>query len=194
MTVQFVRDLMVPIDEYPKISINATVDEAVRVLKKNFKKEAHNVVCGHKTLIVQDYDDKTVGVVTLRSLLKAVAVEEKSKNKFTAAIGFNSRKKKMSGLLVKDIMRSRDIAHVYEHQPIAQAVQLMVDKQVNSLLVIEKPEASELTYGEYPLENHRAVGIIRSIDVFEVIGDFLDLDYKVITLPHLARYSLANKG
>ena len=190
MTAQFVRDLMVPIAEYPKISINATVDEAIRVLKKNFKKEAHNVVCGHKTLIVQDCDDKTVGVVTLRSLLKAVAVEEKAKNKLAAAIGFNSRKK----MLVKDIMRSRDIAHVYEHQPITRAVQLMVEKQVNSLLVIEKPVASELSYGEYPLENHQAVGIIRSLDIFEVIGDFLDLDYKVITLPHLARYSLANKS
>ncbi|MBM7856148.1 CBS domain-containing protein [Desulfohalotomaculum tongense] len=196
MGERLVRDLMVPIDEYPTINVNATMCEAIKILKRNFKKEANNVISGHKTLIVHDGENKTVGIVTLRSLLKAVAIEENKKNKIAnlaSALSFSKNKKDILSIRVKDIMRSRDIAHVYENQPLTRAIQLMVSKKVNSVLVIENPEVSELTYGEYPLENNRAVGIIRSMDVFEVIGDFLNIDYKIVTFPHFSGYTIANK-
>ncbi|MBM7854648.1 CBS domain-containing protein [Desulfohalotomaculum tongense] len=186
---RLVKEVMVPINEYSTINMNATIGEAIKILKKTFKKEANDILTGHRSIIVLDNKKDIVGILTLRSLLKAIEMEANKNSPLSTiaswALFFTKNKiGQHVHIQVKDIMRSVDIAYVYENETITKAVHMILSKQVNSLPVLEKPEASELTMGEYPLNYNKVVGIIRTIDIFNIIGDILELDNdKIITFP-----------
>ncbi|MBO8137229.1 MAG: CBS domain-containing protein [Desulfotomaculum sp.] len=178
---RLVKEVMVPIKEYPTINMNATVAEAISILKRTFKKQFNNVITGHRSIVVLDDKGKIVGILTLRSLLKAIEMEANKNNPLSnitswALFFMKNKITEHINIQVKDIMRSVDLAYVYENETITKAVHMILTKQVNSLPVLEKPEVTELTMGEYPLENSRVVGIIRTIDIFNIIGDILELD------------------
>jgi CBS domain-containing protein len=172
--------------------MNATIGEAIQVLKRTFKIQPNNVLTGHRSIIALDDHGKIVGILTLRSLLKAIEMEEGKNNPLASLASFALFfiKNKMDQHLyiqVKDIMRSLDLAYVYENETITHAVHMILNKQVNSLPVLESSKTSELTMGQYALEDHKVVGIVRTIDIFNVIGDILQLDEnnKVITFPRM---------
>ncbi len=187
-----VKEVMIPINDYPTINMNATIGEAIKILRKTFVQDSKNgrMFRGPRSIIVLDdeKDEKIVGILTLRSLLKAIELEANEKNTFLTitswALFFKKNEiDKHLGIKVKDIMRSVDLAYIYENDTITQAVHMILSKQVNSLPVLENPIISKLTMGEYPLDNSKVVGILRTIDIFAIIGDVLELDDNVITFP-----------
>lgn len=185
---RLVKEVMVPINVYPVINKNATIGEAINVLKKTFKILPNNVLTGYRSIIVLDDNKEIVGILTIRSLLKAIEMEAHNEKTLSTIASWalfftKSKMDKHLNIQVKDIMRSLEIAYVYENETITTAVHTILTKQVNSLPVIEKPAVTELTMGEYPLENNKVIGIIRAIDIFNIIGDVLEVDDKVITFP-----------
>lgn len=187
---QLVKEVMVPIKDYPQINMNASIGEAIKIFRKKFVTNSENgrAYISHKPIIVLDGYGKTVGILTIRSLLKAIDAEANKKNTFSPLLLWASFFKKHKtnehqNVHIKDIMRSVDYAYIYENEPVTKAVNIILTKHVNLLPVVENPKICELTQGEYPPEHLKVVGIIRTIDIFAVISDLLEWDDNIITFP-----------
>jgi predicted transcriptional regulator len=78
---KLVKDLYVPIDEYPHITLDVPVKEAFAILKKSYAQG-----CGFRTILAVDEENHLKGVLTLRDLIR-VAVPGFLKKKETARSG-----------------------------------------------------------------------------------------------------------
>ncbi len=81
---QLVKEVMVPIKDYPQINMNASIGEAIKIFRKKFVTNSENgrAYISHKPIIVLDGYGKTVGILTIRSLLKAIDAEANKKIPF----------------------------------------------------------------------------------------------------------------
>lgn len=62
-----VKDLFMPIEEYPHIKDDSSIREAFSILNKYYKKG-----CGFRTILVMDEQNHLKGVLTLRGMIRAV--------------------------------------------------------------------------------------------------------------------------
>ncbi|WP_238455615.1 CBS domain-containing protein [Desulfolucanica intricata] len=185
-----VKDIMVPLSEYTAINENATLGEAISTLKRSFKKEANNIVIGHRSAVVLNDNNGVAGILTLRSILEAVEFEASKHFKwtnFTSWAGYFFNKNnltKHTSLKVKDIMRSINPVHVNTNDTVLKAVHTILTYKVNTLPVIEEEtEVLKSIMREYPVVTKKVVGIVRTIDIFDIIGELLEVDNKIITFP-----------
>lgn len=152
-----VKDVMVPISDYSTVSGEATLREAVAVLRGSFHRTG-KALYGHYSVLVLDENERLIGLLTLRSLLRAVGFRDLTEDIWVKAESwgwyFMEKMQREAGVRVKDIMRPLELATVNADQPLLQAVHLLVTHQVNSLPV---------------LEDGRVTGILRTIDVFRAI-------------------------
>ncbi len=149
------RDIMVPVEEYSVVQEDALVKHAIEVLKKSFYKDEHGGIVGHRSVLVINKKGELVGIVTLRNILKAVLTKFDLPDNYLWIYSVNASGGNMP---VKSIMRSTRIAFVDVDDSIYKAIDLLLTKKVNSLPVIEKG---------------KLVGIVRTIDIFGIIGMLL---------------------
>ena len=150
-----IRDIMVPISEYSVVNEQALVRDAVKVLKKSFYKDDKGGIVGHRSLLVTNKKNELVGIVTLRNILKAVLTKNDLPENYLWIYSVNASG---SDMPVKSVMRATKIVFVEVEDDLYKAVDLFLTKKVNSLPVLEKG---------------KLIGIIRTIDVFGVIGELL---------------------
>lgn len=147
-----IRDIMVPISEYSVVSEQALVREAINVLKKSFYRDEKGGIIGHRSLLVTNKKGELVGIVTLRNILKAVLTKYDLPDNYLWIYSVNASGANMP---VKGVMRTAKIAFVDIEDDLYRVVDMFLAKKVNSLPVLEKG---------------KLVGIIRTIDVFGIIG------------------------
>ncbi|MCL6634526.1 MAG: CBS domain-containing protein [Peptococcaceae bacterium] len=158
---RLVREIMVPIGEYPVVYEDAAVLDAIRTLRDSFHRK-DGTWYGFQSLIVLNGRDELVGLLTLRSLLVALKmrdfVEHILKGDPTGLF-FTPHLQNDLRLNVRKIMRPFDILTVQEDDPIMKALLTIVKYNINSLPV---------------LAGTKPVGVVRTIDLFWFVGELLD--------------------
>lgn len=156
------RDLMLPLDAYPAVTLEDTIACAVSLLKKA-------TLRGFRTLLVLDHEGQPLGIISIRTVLGVLQPEFVVTENwilpvfwrgfFTAKCREEARKK------VREVMRPMNFINVAADAPITKAVHLMVSHKVGTLPV---------------LENGRVIGILRSQDIFDEISTLIeDQDAKI---------------
>lgn len=154
-------DIMVPIDDYNTISENATIYEAISVLRSSFHRDG-KAWYGHRSVIVLGAGGELVGVLSLRGLLKAAGSKELDYDPQFKAESWGwyyiDRLRKQSRLRVRDVMRPLAVATVNDGDSVREVALALLKHRVNSLPV---------------LKDGSLTGMVRTLDVFMVIGEYL---------------------
>lgn len=156
-----VRDIMVPISEYPVIYEDTPVSEAVSVMRESFHQK-DGTWYGFQSVLVVNGRGKLVGILTLRGFLKAFKIQAILDHFLKGdpeGLIFLPRFYNNMEIVTKDIMRPLNLVTVQADSDIFEAIVVMVEGKINSLPVISGTEL---------------VGVVRTIDLFWTVGEFLD--------------------
>lgn len=155
------EEIMVPINDYITISQDATIYEAIKVLKDSFHSNG-NAWSGHRSVIVLDEKGKLVGVLTLRGLLKAAGLREIDKDMTIKSESWGwyyiDRLRQETRLRVRDVMRPLAVATVNADNTVVDIAVALLKRKVNSLPVLKKG---------------KLVGMVRTLDIFIVLSEHL---------------------
>ncbi|MCL6610457.1 MAG: CBS domain-containing protein [Peptococcaceae bacterium] len=156
-----VRDIMVPIGEYPVIYEDTPVSEAVGIMRDSFHRK-DGTWYGFQSVLVMNRKGKLVGLLTLRGFLKAFKIQAVLEHLLKGdPEGLIFMPPFYNGLeiLTRDIMRPLNLITVQADSSIFQAMVTVVEGKVNSLPV---------------MSGRDLVGVVRTIDLFWAVGEFLD--------------------
>jgi CBS domain-containing protein len=116
--------------------------------------------------MVLDEDGNIVGFLTTRTVLKALAtygVEEDIWSTGSWGTFFvRIEKERLKNTTVKKVMRPVVKISVSEDTPVHEVARIILAGQVNHIPVLDK--------------NRKVVGIVRSVDVLDVLANFLKED------------------
>ena len=147
-------EIMVPIGDYNTISDQATVYEAIRVLRESFHRDGR-AWYGHRSVIVLNGEGAPSGILTLRGILRAAGLREMESDPDLKADswGWNyvNKLREESRLSVRDIMQPLGIAGVRARDDLADVARALLKHNVNDLPVVKKGEV---------------IGIVRAMDIF----------------------------
>lgn len=119
-----------------------------------------------------DGDDNLVGFLTVRTILKSLDVLAFKDTPLSSSgtdiillgtwSGFflKSRLESISKVKVKEVMRPVFKVFVNETNTLQEVAKAILKTQVNHIPVLDK--------------NQKAVGIIRTVDILDILGSFLD--------------------
>lgn len=157
-----VKELMVPISEYPVVYNTDTLKDAIKVLKTY-----HVDSKEHRSMLVlkrEGTEEKLAGILTVRDILNTIKGKTMSYDKDELFSMSWSRFYGKSSLgtsvttKVEDAIRPLVTEFVQTEQDVSDAIRIMMTKGINILPVFE---------GEKP------VGIIRAIDILGYIGELI---------------------
>lgn len=162
MPDRLVSDFMVPIEQYAKLNFNESLKRAVETIKSTFARCEKGVVKGHRSVLVMDDHDNLVGILTVRSILAAVDKASMSDSSHGISWkGFFARDyKKALDIPVKNVMLPIINIFVLENSTLSYASHLSLSNKVNLLPVMDN--------------KMKVVGIIRSIDILNALGDIIE--------------------
>jgi len=173
MATKNAGEIMIPIENYPKISYWSTLHQAVNKLEEATL-EAHGKMSLPRALLVFDKEERILGIVRRRDILNGL------EPKFLRTMPIHHRKElfnievdanlvDLSSGKIGDSMRAQAetpvsdvmkpvIATVRHDDHLAKVIYKMLSRDVN-LLLVKKEE--------------RVIGVVRSVDVFREIADLL---------------------
>lgn len=158
------RDIMIAIDSYSTVSVDANLEEAVKVLYKSFYRDDKGITYGHRSVLVINKAGELTGILTIQSILQAI-------DKELPGLTFDGDLRKLTlqhGMLARIPVRkamSSVIKAVKDYETAGQAIHKLLKSEVNILPVTSKG---------------RVVGILRAIDFLQSIGDLLSDKQSVI--------------
>jgi CBS domain-containing protein len=165
MNGKLVKEILVPISDYPNIGDGASVKDAFLILKNNFEKGK-----GYRSILVLDERNQLKGVLSLADLIKAVEPQFLKVTKPDAYQGisvgypalsliwqelFSEECKEEAKKPVKEVMAPVQ-ATVTLEDPIAKAAYLLIMTNSRVLPVLDKD---------------KVIGVVRLVDVFKEITD-----------------------
>lgn len=152
-----IPQIMVPIEEFPVIFEDDYIHKAAEVIVDIYKSK-DSTWRGYESLHVIDRNQNSVGLVTLRSILKAVSPARESaptRKKHYFPIKATAAE---SPVRVKEIMRKLDSGFVRVTDDVDRAIRIILDKNFNYVPV---------------LNESALVGMIRAIDLFWFLGEII---------------------
>lgn len=158
-----VKEVMVPFQNCPAVQEDVPLKEALAAIRSG-NVEEDGFWSGLHPLIVLNRKKKPVGILSLQSFFGALPrlSSRREKGRFFSREGRflsgGKRKAAGGGLLVRHVMRPLGRVKAAAEEPVLSAALKMLSCRVNSLPV---------------LEDGQMIGIIRTIDVFQVIGELL---------------------
>lgn len=156
---RLVRDIMVPVAEYPVVYEDAPIPEAIKTLRESFHQK-DGTWYGFQSLMVLNKKDELVGILTLKSFLVALQMRDFLEHMLKRdPTGLFFAPHLFGELNVQKIMRPLELVTVQEDATISDALRVIVKKNINSLPV---------------LSGKKPVGVVRTIDLFWFIGELLD--------------------
>lgn len=167
MLAKKVRELMVPLSNYPKIYDTDCLKDATRALRDYLAqgKEHRSLLVFSKSKKVSG-EERLVGILTIRDILKTIktnALRNQDRDTFIFSWEFLYKKESSKELVtqVSNALRPLKDAFVQAEQDINEALDLMVERNLNMLAVFE---------------GKKAVGIIRAVDLMSHIVDMVHCD------------------
>lgn len=157
-----VKELMVPVSEYPVVYNTDTLKDAIKVLKNYIGENKE-----HRSMIVlsrEGTEEKLAGILTVRDILNAIKIKTMCKDDDGDFTMSWSRFYHVGSLCnsgttkVADTIRPLVTEFIQSEQDVSDAIRILMTKNINILPVFE---------GEKP------VGIIRAIDILDYIGELL---------------------
>ncbi|ABO50039.1 CBS domain containing protein [Desulforamulus reducens MI-1] len=156
------RDVMIPLSDYATVSADDSIRHAIYTLRISIYRDKSGAFHGHRALIVLDNKGNVSGILTLLDLLKAVGLKDHYNDPWVKSASwswfFINRIHESEGIKVKDIMRPIFLGTVDTQQPIQEVIRKMLLQEENLIPV---------------LENHVPIGVIRTIDLFWLLGNLL---------------------
>jgi CBS domain-containing protein len=149
--------VMVPVKEYPVIFEDDSVDRAAEAIVEKFKEKDSNWR-GYESLLVMNRSNEYVGLLTLRSILKAVETRELPAKNWHPGNLFLKKKRSGGGLQVRDLMRPLSSSFINVNSDAEQAVRIIMKNRINSVLV---------------RDGDNFVGVVRVIDLIPFIEEMM---------------------
>lgn len=154
------QDIMVSINEYVTISEETTLYEAIKVLQNSFHLEGR-AWYGHRSVIVLGPKGDLVGILSLNEILKAVGLKDLDNDPHFKADSWGwyyiNSMREQAALQVRDVMRPLAVATVDAEDDVSEVALALLRHHVNSLPVLKRG---------------KLIGMVRTLDVFMVAGDF----------------------
>lgn len=154
------EDIMVPIDDFNTISEDATLYDAIQVLRRSFHRDG-TAWYGHRSVIVLGNTGDLVGVLSLRGLLKAAGLQALDNDPEFKAESWGwyyvNRLRTQARMRVRDVMRPLAVATVDAASSVSEVAMALLKHRVNSLPVLKKG---------------KLIGMVRTLDIFLVLGEF----------------------
>jgi len=160
-----VRELMLPLSDYPVVYDTDTLQDAIKALK-NYLAEGKE----HRSLAVFSNSKKVageeelVGILTVRDILNAIKRNRmcyENTELFTLSWAFFYHRdpvKECTVTSVGKVVRPLVKAFVQADDTVTRAIELMMTKNVNILPVFE---------------GKKAAGVVRALDLLDYIGEML---------------------
>lgn len=149
-----IKELMIPIDEFPKVYDNETLQNAIKTLK-----QYHDTGAEHRSLMVFNKNEDLVGILTIRVILNAIKahspnhaeidLSELGWSRFYVSRDFHNSVT-FTNTDVKHSMRPVELAYIKGDEDISRAIDLMMENNINLIPV---------------MEDGKVVGVLRSIDL-----------------------------
>lgn len=166
-----VRDIMIHIDDYSKVSEDDTVADAVTNLMESFNKfisSGRLMETGHRSLLVYDRSHKVVGILSIMDLIKALRPAYLSAAKPSMADSmqysamfweglFTTQAKNLAKQKVGDIMSDRPPA-VEQDTNLMEVANLMFASQVRRMVVSD---------------GDKIIGVVREQEIFFEIANII---------------------
>lgn len=158
---QTAEKIMVPVGELPLVRDRDIVGEVVGEMR-NFFHQRDGTWYGLQAALVLDSKDRLAGILTIRGFLRAfklqVIQDHLLKSDATGLFFLNKFNENME-ITVRDIMRPINLISVQKDSSVFEVIRKMNNYKIGLLPV---------------LDGDLLVGVIRTIDVFWLIGELLD--------------------
>lgn len=166
-----VRDIMIHIDDYSKVSVDDTVKDAVSTLMDSFAKFVSSgriMETGHRSLLVYDDNGDVVGILSITDLIRALRPAYLSAAKPSMADSmqyspmfweglFTTQVKTLAQRKVGDIMS--DVARqVDQNMNLMEAANVMFTSKIRRMIVIDEKTV---------------VGVVREQEIFFEIANII---------------------
>ena len=157
-----VKELMVPVSEYPVVYNTDTIKDAIKVLKTYLGEHKE-----HRSMVVlkrEGTEEKLAGILTVRDILNTIKEKTMSNERnelFTMSWARFYHRGSLDQSVttrVEDAIRPLVTEYVQTEQDVSDAIRIMMTKGINILPVFE---------------GGKPVGIIRAIDILDYIGELL---------------------
>ncbi len=155
-----VRDVMTPLDGYSAVSDEATLEEAIKVLRTSFYRDEKGIAFGHTSVLIIGKSGELAGILTIPNILKAI--ERKS-----AEIGLPLR-----GLFSQISLLHQTLAQIPVREAMSPIGKTGVKEDESAGRAISKFLESEETLLPVTGEG-KTVGILRAVDLLQSIGHVL---------------------
>ncbi len=156
---RLVRDIMVPIEEYPVVYEDATIMEAAKTLRESFHQK-DGTWYGFQSLMVLSRKEELVGIITLKSFLVALQMRDFLEHMLKGdPTGLFFTPHLFGDFNVRKIMRPLNLITIQEDATVTEALVVIVKNNINSLPV---------------LSGKKPVGMVRTIDLFWLVGELLE--------------------
>lgn len=166
-----VRDIMIHVDDYSKVSTDDTVQKAVLTLMASFNKfisSGRIMETGHRSLLVYDQNETVVGIVCITDLIRALRPDYLSAAKPSTADSmqystmfweglFTTQVKKLASKKVGDIMSDTPLC-VDQSMNLMEVANLMYTSQIRRLIVTD---------------DHKIIGVVREQEIFFEIANII---------------------
>lgn len=157
-----VKDIMTPIEEYSTVRADTTVKDAIAVLKKSLCPDDLNNGKAHRSILVLDNNGEIAGILTLRSLLKAIEPQFIKVDQWAVPVFweglFTDRCREEAAKKVGDIMIPVKLISLDAEDTIIKAVHAMITHKLGSLPVVK---------------DNKIVGMVRSTGIFQEISNLV---------------------
>lgn len=148
-----IKEVMIPISEYPRVYETDTLQTAITTLKNH-----HNTGKEHRSLMVFNKNNELTGILTARVILD---IMKSQKLIFNSTELFNLSYSRFFHKVpphdeqgVKSAMRPVALAYIEANDNISNAIEIMMEKNINSVPV---------------MENNKVIGVLRSIDLLDYL-------------------------
>ncbi|AET70160.1 CBS domain-containing protein [Desulfosporosinus orientis DSM 765] len=149
--------IMVPLDEYPIVSEEESLEKAIELLTEEFK-QRDNRWHNFEAVLTTNSEGEITGMLTLRFALDAVRELKFPSLRHRLAELFAEEPVKRSPLQVKDILHPLKSRLIDISVELDEAIAFLLKHNLNSILVAK---------------NQQIVGVVRTMDLFWYIGDVL---------------------
>lgn len=149
--------IMIPLDQYPSISEDVSLDEGIHILTKEFEKR-DNSWHNYEAVLTTGSSGEITGMLTLRSALIAIRELRYPSLLLRFRNFFLNKPVPKSNLPIKNFIHPLKSRLVNISDELEEVISFVLNNNINLVLVSDKG---------------KIVGIIRTIDLFWYIGDML---------------------
>jgi predicted transcriptional regulator len=169
---KLVKDLFMPIKEYPHIREDSSISEAFSILDESYKGG-----CGFRTILVMDEQNHLKGVLTLRDMIRAV-VPGFLKKKETSRSGLQPYQPADQDYPDLLLIWQEDFPERCQKEAEKTVGEVMT--QIEETVTLDDPVAkcayqiikSDLVIIPV-IDDGKAIGVVRLVDVFKEISDII---------------------